>query len=148
MTDTMRQLAIRHMRSKGCEYYKQTECANCVRQGLHWTYPECRGQIECLVGSFITMEEPNPIYVAGVIRREELKAIALFDRAPKTVSRFIERLRGKPLDGAALFKLHATHGLDPSIVESVTGTIPQNIHAEYRDAMEAHRQTSKGGKTR
>jgi alanyl-tRNA synthetase len=84
--------------------------------------------------------------VVGVIRGEEAKAHALFDRAPAIVGKVLRKRQGRVLDGPALFELHATHGLDPSIVESVVGTLSRDVHGWYEQAMYAHRAISRAGK--
>jgi hypothetical protein len=60
MSERPAEAYLRHMRAKGCDYYRRTACEGCVRQGELRHHPACRTEIECLVGAFIDMEEPNP----------------------------------------------------------------------------------------
>lgn len=88
-------------------------------------------------------ENNNADYVAGIIRGEEEKYLALLDRAPKIVTKWFKH---REVTGETLAQLWHTHGLDVSVVEAVIGTQSTAMHEAFQRARDVHKQTGKGRK--
>jgi hypothetical protein len=78
-------------------------------------------------------------WISDVLREEEGKAMALFDRAKSVVPKFLKK---HGLSGQSLTTLHHTHGYDPDIVEVfVQGGFDSDLRHEYERCYAEHRKT-------
>ncbi len=79
--------------------------------------------------------------IAEVIRREEVSYARMVDRG-RTL------LAGEDpatITGERLSYIHQTHGIDPSVVESIIGLIPEAAHMAYAEAYVKHKATGAAG---
>jgi len=75
----------------------------------------------------------------GIIRGEELKALALLEKAEKTVPKIVAKLG---MSGETLAVLYHTYGYDPETVAGVVA-VPESLIADYNLAMERERERSR-----
>lgn len=82
--------------------------------------------------------------IHSVVAREE----ALFERVRERATKLAATLDVTTLTGAELARIHHTHGIDPSMLESafmMTGRTFPDLHAEYETEYAKHRATGAAG---
>lgn len=87
---------------------------------------------------------PDLPTVTDVLRGEEVRALAMTERAARDVPAVLRKLG---MTGEALAVLHHTYGHDPETVATIA-TVPQQLLADYHAAMDAERERSKAAHVR
>ncbi len=109
------------------------EGANAVCWHCNTVMPNPHSRRECSVAA---------LDIAALIQREE----QAFERMVERGRSLLAGENPLTITGETLSFIHQTHGIDPSVVESIIGLIPESTHLAYSEAYEKHRATGAAGR--